>query len=235
MKYEKIIEGKFVERPNRFVAFVEIGGTIEKVHVKNTGRCRELLIEGATVYLEDFHGRMGSRKLRYSLVAVRKKELLINMDSQAPNKAVKEGIEDGKIVLEGLAELVEIKSEKTYGNSRFDLFVKDKHGKEAFIEVKGVTLEFNGIAKFPDAPTERGVKHVEELITANKEGYLTYIVLLVQMEGMELFMPNYETHPEFGEALVKAEKLGTKVLCYGSKVRPDRITVAKRIPCKLES
>ena len=167
MKYEKIIKGKFKDRPNRFIAMVEVDGEAQKSHVKNTGRCKELLVSDATVYLEDFDGRMGTRKMRYSLIGVEKKTkqgiIMINMDSQAPNKVVKEALISGKINLPGMDELVEIKAEYVYGDSRLDFYVKDQSGKEGFIEVKGVTLENNGVASFPDAPTERGIKHLKEL------------------------------------------------------------------------
>ena len=170
MRYEKIIKAVFIERPNRFIAICRVGNEAIKVHVKNTGRCRELLITGAVVYLEDFEGRMGSRKMRYSLIGVEKVTeggiLMINMDSQAPNKAVSEALSDGTIKLPGMEESLSVKAEKTFGHSRFDFYAEDDGGHKAFIEVKGVTLEDSGIASFPDAPTERGVKHVRELIRA---------------------------------------------------------------------
>ena len=224
MKYEKIAEAKFIERENRFVARVELpGGEITRVHVKNTGRCRELLLRGSRVYLEDFDGRMGSRRMRYSLVAVEKTtdqgKILINMDSQAPNKVVGEALADGRIRLPGFEDSTDhlrIKPETRFGDSRFDFYVEhvDAEGemRRAFIEVKGVTLEEGGHARFPDAPTERGVKHINELIRAHEEGYDAYIIFVVQMEGMKDVSPNYETHPQFGEALAKAQKAGVNEL-----------------------
>ena len=283
MKYEKIVQAKFIERENRFVATVELAGSEGRgnnrnkrnncnkcdktvnVHVKNTGRCRELLVPGSTVYLEDFDGRMGNRKMRYSLVAVEKavsrcagvdETLLVNMDSQAPNKVVQEALEDGRIRLPGLNDSDDdrftlIKPETRYGDSRFDFYVEavseageavseageavskageaDGAPKRAFIEVKGVTLEDNGHARFPEAPTERGVKHINELIRARREGYLAYILFMVQMEGMKEVSPNYETHPEFGEALAKAAEAGVEILAYDCKATPDTLTINKQI------
>ena len=252
MRYEKITQAKFIERENRFVAKVELpgkgadsAGEVTKVHVKNTGRCRELLLHGSTVYLEDFEGRMGSRRMRYSLVAVEKEvgdaagsavgkeTILINMDSQAPNKVVQEALADGRIKLPGLTETpgggrTLIKPEAKYGNSRFDFYVESAKSR-AFIEVKGVTLEESGHARFPDAPTERGVKHINELIEASREGYGAYIIFVVQMEGVKDVAPNYATHPEFGEALAKASEAGVNILAYDCRVTPDSLTVKGEI------
>ncbi len=242
MRYEKITEAKFIERENRFVARVELpDGEITRAHVKNTGRCRELLLPGAEVYLEDHADHMGSRKMRYSLVAVRKagaggRMLLINMDSQAPNKVVGEALADGRIRLPGFEDIMGqllIKPETRFGDSRFDFYVEQvdagggKH--KAFIEVKGVTLEENGHARFPDAPTRRGVKHINELIQARREGYGAYIVFLVQMEGMKDVAPNYGTHPLFGETLAKAEQAGVNILAYDCTVKPGSLEVKDRI------
>ena len=166
MEYKNIVKGKFISRPNRFIAEVEINGETVRCHVKNTGRCRELLIPGTDVYMEDFAGRMRSRRLRYSLIAVTKGNTLINMDSQAPNKVIAEALHSGTIQLPEMSELKAIKAEKTYGSSRLDFYVEDICGRKGFIEVKGVTLEEDGIAMFPDAPTERGVRHTEELCKA---------------------------------------------------------------------
>ena len=174
MKYEKIVEGVFVERPNRFIAKVIVNGQEETVHVKNTGRCRELLPEGAKVFLADEEGKM--RKTRYDLVAALKEHRIINMDSQAPNVVVKEALQQGLI----LRVIIRIKPEFTYGDSRFDFFVETEgNPKGAFIEVKGVTLENNNIVSFPDAPSERAVKHIEELIKAKKEGYDAYVLSVI--------------------------------------------------------
>ncbi|MCR5033860.1 MAG: DNA/RNA nuclease SfsA [Clostridia bacterium] len=233
MKYERIVPAKFIERENRFVARVALpDGEVTKVHVKNTGRCRELLLHGHAVYLEDFEGRMGSRRMRYSLVAVEKKvgreTILINMDSQAPNKVVQEALADGRITLPGMTELTLIQAEKQYDSSRFDFYVESGQRK-AFIEVKGVTLEEDGHARFPDAPTERGVKHIRELIKAKQEGYGAYIIFVVQMEGMKDVAPNDETHPAFGEALAEASQAGVHILAYDCRVTPDSLTINEAI------
>lgn len=238
MKYDKIVEAKFIERENRFVARVALPeGEVSRAHVKNTGRCRELLLPGADVYLEDHADRMGNRKMRYSLVAVRKaatggRQILINMDSQAPNKVVGEALTDGRILLPGFEESTDhlrIKPETRFGDSRFDFYVEqvspEGKGRKAFIEVKGVTLEDDGYARFPDAPTERGVKHINELIRAHEEGYDAYIIFVVQMEGIKDVSPNDETQPQFGEALAKARKAGVKILAYDCLVTPDSLKV----------
>lgn len=234
MKYSDIKQGIFKERPNRFVAIVEIDGHLEKVHVKNTGRCKELLTEGATVFLEDFHNRMGTRKMRYSLIAVVKKEngLLINMDSQAPNKVVEEALLNKSLSLPGMDNISYVKRESTYGNSRFDFYVEDDKGKKGYIEVKGVTLEHNGIVRFPDAPTTRGIKHIEELVEAKKAGFEAYILFVVQMEGMKYFEPNYATHQAFGEALCNAEKENVTVLAYDCLVSADSLLLNMPLPVK---
>lgn len=225
MKYEKIVKGKFINRPNRFVAVVEIDGRIENVHVKNTGRCKELLVKNAEVYLEDFIGRMGSRKMRYSLVCVRKNDLIINMDSQAPNKVVKEALETETIKLEGLEKLEEIKGEKVFGNSRLDFYVRDIEGREGYIEVKGVTLEKNGVAMFPDAPTERGIKHIKELCKVYKKGMNAYMIFVIQMKGMKCFKPNDETHKAFGEMLKEAEAIGVKILAVECEAKEESLRI----------
>lgn len=185
MNYKKIVKAKFIERPNRFIAYCEVDGNIEKVHVKNTGRCRELLIPECTVYLEESDNP--NRKTKYSLISVEKGKRIINMDSQVPNKVVYEGLKNNKIKLPGISEEITlIKPEKTYGNSRFDIYL-EAGNKKAFIEVKGVTLEEDNIVKFPDAKTERGVKHINELIEASKDGYYCYILFLIQMDNVLYF------------------------------------------------
>lgn len=239
MKYEKIIQGNFIARPNRFIAEVSLeDGTVTKAHVKNTGRCKELLQPGCTVYLEDFTERMGTRKMAYSLVGVEKplengKTLRVNMDSQAPNKVVAEALKSGTIILPGMEKLTLIRGEKTYGDSRFDFYVEDENGKGGFIEVKGVTLEFDGVVRFPDAPTERGVKHLLELIKAKEEGYHAYAIFVVQMEGMKEFGPNDETHPAFGDALRKAKDCGVTVLAYQCRVTENELEVTIPLPLVL--
>ena len=222
MQYGKIVKARFLERPNRFVAVVDLDGKKILVHVKNTGRCKELLVEGATVYLEDHSGR--GRKLDYDLIAVEKVTergtILINMDSQAPNAAAYEWICSGGI----FGEDAVVRREVAYGNSRFDLYVEQGE-RRAFVEVKGVTLESDGVASFPDAPTERGVKHIGELAEAIKEGYEAYILFVVQMKEIHTFSPNDDTHKAFGDALRSAKAAGVKVLAYDCKVTPEEMKI----------
>lgn len=232
MKYGKICKAEYIERPNRFVAVVRLpeGDTV-RVHVKNTGRCRELLVPGAEVILEDFEGRMGKRKMRYSLIAVYKDDLLINMDSQAPNAAVREMLTEGSPKLPGLDyPLKVIRPETVYGDSRLDFYAEDAEGRRALIEVKGVTLEDKGTVRFPDAPTERGRKHLNELVRAAAEGYAAYAVFIVQMERAEQFEPNRMTDPDFAEALERAGDAGVKILVYTCSVREDEMTVSGSLP-----
>ena len=199
MIYDHIIMGRFLARPNRFIAYVEVEGEEVIAHVKNTGRCKELLIPNATVYLQDWGEEHSGRKTRYDLIAVEKGSLLVNMDSQAPNKVFAEWANQGGFV----AGLTCLKPEAKWGNSRFD-FYWEAGERRGFTEVKGVTLEHDGLVRFPDAPTERGVKHLEELILAKEVGYETAVCFVIQMEGMRMFSPNNETHPAFGTALRKA-------------------------------
>lgn len=220
MNYKNIVEGTFISRPNRFIAHVKIEDKIEICHVKNTGRCKELLIEGATVYLE--HSDNPNRKTAYSLIAVQKEHRLINIDSQSPNKVLHEGLLDKTIILPDFEEITEIKPEKVYQKSRFDFYIENEKRK-AFIEVKGVTLEENGVVKFPDAPTERGLKHVYELIHAIENGYMAYIVFVIQMNHVKYFTPNDETQKEFGEALQYAWRKGVQVLAYECDVEPGAL------------
>ena len=233
MKYNNIISAKFVSRPNRFVANVKIDGKETAVHVKNTGRCRELLLLDSTVYLEDFTNNPRNRKLMYDLIAVEKANLLINMDSQAPNTVVREALKNGIIRLPEMEDLTLIRPETVYCDSRFDFYIEDKNGQRGFIEVKGVTLENDGIASFPDAPTERGVKHINELIKAKNAGYSTYIIFVVQMSGMKYLIPNDTTHKAFGDALRLAHSCGVHVLAYECAVEPDSLDVVGEIPVKL--
>ena len=233
MKYNNIISAKFVSRPNRFVANVKIDGKETAVHVKNTGRCRELLLPDSIVYLEDFTNNPRNRKLMYDLIAVEKGNLLINMDSQAPNTVVREALKNGIIRLPEMEDLTLIRPETVYCDSRFDFYIEDKNGQRGFIEVKGVTLENDGIASFPDAPTERGVKHINELIKAKNAGYSTYIIFVVQMSGMKYLIPNDTTHKAFGDALRLAHSCGVHVLAYECAVEPDSLDVVGEITVKL--
>ncbi|MGN0659950.1 MAG: DNA/RNA nuclease SfsA [Emergencia sp.] len=233
MKYENICEGTFIARPNRFIAEVETGGQKTRAHVKNTGRCRELLIPGAEVYLEDFADRMGSRKLRYSLIGVKKGDIMVNLDSQAPNKVCEEALTSGTLQLPGMGILEEVRREKTYGNSRFDFYIRDKAGQEGWLEVKGVTLEEDGVARFPDAPTERGVKHVQELIKASEEGFRGYVLFVIQMKGIRHFEPNDRTHRAFGDALRQAQRAGVTVLACDCLVTEDTLQIDSSVPVRL--
>ncbi|MDD3141458.1 MAG: DNA/RNA nuclease SfsA, partial [Lachnospiraceae bacterium] len=227
MKYEKIEVGKFIERPNRFIAMIEIKGKIETVHVKNTGRCKELLIPGTTVYVQGVDNP--SRKTQWDLIGVKKGQRIINMDSQVPNKIVKEWIEAGNL----FPEATLIKPETTYGKSRFDLYIEvDK--RKIFIEIKGVTLEENNIVRFPDAPTIRGLKHVEELCAAKEDGYEAYIFFVVQMDDVSYFMPNDIMQKEFGDALRKAQAAGVHIMAYDCNVTSDSIFIQNEVSVVLE-
>ncbi len=226
MRYENIEEARFESRPNRFIAYVRTDGGREKVHVKNTGRCRELLTENAAVYLNKSDNP--GRSTRYDLVAVKKGGRLINMDSQAPNKAVQEWLEKGGL----FSDTAVIRPETTYGGSRFDFYVETS-GDKIFIEVKGVTLEQDDVVLFPDAPSERAVKHVMELAEAVKAGYQAYVIFVVQMENVKYFTPNRKTHPEFAKALILAREAGVKILACDCKVTPDSMEIGQSVPVKL--
>ena len=226
MKYERIETGRFIERPNRFIAYVEISGKKETVHVKNTGRCAELLVPGATVYVQKTDNP--ERKTQWDLIAVEKGERVVNMDSQVPNKVVEEWIRKGNL----FPNATLIKPETKFGNSRFDLYI-ESDGRKIFMEIKGVTLEDDGVVRFPDAPTERGVKHVEELVEAVKMGYEAYVFFVVQMKDVKYLAPNMETHAAFGEALRKANKSGVQVLAYECDVEKDIIEITKEVPVVL--
>jgi sugar fermentation stimulation protein A len=226
MEYTKIVKAIFKERPNRFIAIANIDGKEETVHVKNTGRCRELLVKGATVFLEE--GQNPNRKTKYDLVGVIKNGNLINMDSQAPNKVAIEFLKESNLFSKNAI----IKGEVTYKSSRFDIFVTDGD-RNAFIEVKGVTLENDGIAMFPDAPTERGIKHIRELISARDEGYESYILFVIQMKGIKEFTPNYSTHLEFGNTLKIANENGVKILAYDCIVTENSLKIDMPIAVRL--
>ena len=224
MKYSNIYKGKFLERPNRFIAICEIDGKKEICHVKNTGRYRELLVKGATVYLEKSSNP--NRKTQYDLVSVQKNDKLINMDSQIPNYVVVESI--NKV----FDKVIFVKQEYKYGNSRFDIYIETETEK-IFVEVKGVTLEEDGVVRFPDAPTERGVKHLKELQKAVSEGYRACVVFLVQMQDVKYFEPNSETHPEFANELKNAYENGVEIFVYDSIVTPDEIKLNKSVKIKM--
>ncbi|MBR2358438.1 MAG: DNA/RNA nuclease SfsA [Lentisphaeria bacterium] len=231
MKYHNTVPGKFIVRRNRFVAEVEIAGKTEVVHVKNTGRCKELLIPGVEVYLEK--SLAPARKTRYDLIAVKKLRpgkaaLLINMDSQIPNAAALEWLPKSGLFSPDAV----FKREMTFGNSRFDIFVED-HARKVFIEVKGVTLEHNGVAMFPDAPTLRGVKHLHELADAVKAGYEACILFVIQMQEIHTFAPHDQMHKEFGDALRQAAGAGVKLLAMDCRIEPDSIELRQPVKIRL--
>lgn len=285
MIYSSVKKGTFLERPNRFIARVLIDGAEETVHVKNTGRCRELLMPGATVYAEDFTERLGARKTAWDLIAVEKETesgtMMVNMDSQAPNKVVAEALRSGAIRLPDFPETITlVKGESTFGDSRFDFYVEgterepekteteaeadrpepaEETGageaaetssaekakaassaepskndvRRAYIEVKGVTLEEAGAARFPDAPTERGVKHINELVKVKECGMEAYIIFVIQMKPITYMEPNDRTHKAFGDALREARKRGVHVLAYDCEVEPGALSIGKEIPVRL--
>lgn len=233
MKYEKTVSGIFIDRPNRFIAHVEIEGIVETVHVKNTGRCRELLVQGCTVILEDFRNHPGAenRKTKFDLIAVYKitdghenSPLLINMDSQAPNKVVLEWLQG----LPAEQSYTFIKPEFTFGNSRVDFYMEketDNRVQKFLMEVKGCTLEKNGTGFFPDAPTERGVKHLHELAAAAPNGYNAMLAFVIQIPGVSIVLPNTVTHPAFGEALETAKAAGVQILYLQCDVKEDELVI----------
>lgn len=223
-RYGKTVRGRFVSHPNRFIANVEIDGEIHVCHVKNTGRCRELLVEGCTVILEE--GTNPARKTKYDLIAVYKGGKLINMDSQVPNKCAAEYI---PALFDGVRL---VKPEFKYGASRVDFYIETEK-ERILLEVKGVTLENDGIVKFPDAPTERGVKHLNELKNALDDGFKAAVMFVIQMDGVKLFMPNDETHPQFGQALREAEKSGVKVIACQCAVTEDTIEITSPVKIQL--
>lgn len=231
MKYNKVIKGIFIERSNRFIAKVLINGKEETVHVKNTGRCRELLVPYCVVYLACSDNP--NRKTAYDLIAAEKNReslppLLINLDSQIPNDTAEEWLRNCSLFSENAI----IRREVKYGNSRFDFYIED-NGEKTFLEVKGVTQENQGIAMFPDAPTQRGVKHIEELITCTEDGYNACILFVIQMKEIKELRPNDFTHKAFGDTLRKAHKKGVKIIAMDCIVTPDSMVIDKEIPVVL--
>ena len=225
MNYSNMTPGRFLRRPNRFIAHVEIAGEEQVVHVKNTGRCRELLQPGAEVWCEKSSNP--NRKTQYDLITVRKGDRLINMDSQAPNIAAGEWLRSG-----GLGKIENLKAESFHGDSRFDFsFTKD--GKQCFLEVKGVTLENDGVCAFPDAPTERGVKHLRGLTKLAKEGYGAFVLFVIQMPDVKYLHPNDVTDPAFGAALREAAENGVTVLAMDCAVTEDRMELRLPVLVKL--
>ncbi len=228
MIYPEICSAEFVSRPNRFIAQVILDGETVTCHVKNTGRCKELLVPGAEVVLAVSPNR--NRKTRYDLVSVRKGDRLVNIDSQAPNKVFREWVDAGRF-LQGV-EVTFVKPEYSFNESRLDFYL-EADDQKVLVEVKGVTLEENGRVLFPDAPTERGVRHIHELVDALGKGYEAYIVFVIQMKNVAYFTPNYKTHFEFGEALQAAAEQGVKVLAFDCSVTPDSITPGELVEVRL--
>ncbi|MBQ9135986.1 MAG: A/G-specific adenine glycosylase [Lachnospiraceae bacterium] len=226
MKYHNIKEGVFLKRPNRFIAYAEIDGKQETVHVKNTGRCGELLTDRAVVYLEKSNNP--NRSTAYDLVAVEKNGRIINMDSQAPNRAVGEWLKKGGL----FTDLLLVRPETKFGNSRFDFYVETSD-KKIFIEVKGVTLEQDNVVLFPDAPSERALKHVAELMAAKEKGYEVYVLFVVQMDGVKYFTPNRITQPEFADVLIQAKEAGVNILAYDCVVTPDSMEIQNPVEVRL--
>lgn len=225
MKYGHMVAGRFLARPNRFIAHVEIDGQVEVCHVKNTGRCKELLPMGAEVWCEQ--AANPNRKTKYDLITVKKGDRLINMDSQAPNVAAGEWLAAG-----GLGQVEAIRPETFHGDSRYDFsFVKD--GTTCFLEVKGVTLENDGICAFPDAPTDRGAKHLRGLTQAVKDGFGAYVLFVIQMTDVKYLHPNDQTDPEFGKALREAAAAGVQVLAVDCQVTEDTMVIGNAVEVRL--
>ena len=220
-----MVSGVFRSRPNRFIAHVEIGGEMQVVHVKNTGRCRELLVPGCRVWCQ--RADNPARKTQYDLIAVEKGTRLINMDSQAPNRAAGEWLASG-----GLGEIDNLRPETTHGDSRFD-FSFTRAGNPCFLEVKGVTLEADGVCAFPDAPTQRGAKHLRDLAEAARQGYGAYVLFVIQMEDVKYLHPNDRTDPAFGTALREAAQHGVQVLAVQCRVTPESMEITEFVPVEL--
>ncbi len=229
MQYSPILEGKFIERPNRFIAKVEAEGEVITAHVPNTGRCKELFTPGCRVILAK--SQNSARKTAASLIAVYKGNRLINIDSQVPHKIAVEALAAG--ALPGFTAPSLVKREKIYLDSRLDIYYEYTPQKKGFIEVKGVTLERDNFVLFPDAPTQRGAKHIHHLIKAKEEGYESCIYFIIQMNEADYFTPNRETDPAFAEALAEAAEAGVEILAATCHVAPNEITVAHAIPVKL--
>lgn len=226
MQYQNIKKGQFLARPNRFIAHILLDGKEEICHVKNTGRCRELLVPNREVYVTACHSP--ARKTKYDLVCVRKGDSLINIDSMAPNVAFGEWVTNSHF----FGDISVLKPEYTYGNSRFDFYI-EASGQKCLVEIKGVTLEADGIVRFPDAPTERGTKHLRELIKCKNAGFDAHVFFIAQMENVSYFTPNGETDPVFAATLSEAAKSGVGVHCLSCRVTPDTMTVQDFVPVKI--
>lgn len=258
MQYQDVIPAIFIERPNRFIAHVETEEGLLTVHVKNTGRCRELLTPGAKVYIA--RSRNPARRTAGDLVAVWKGDRLINMDSQAPNRVVAEALHAGLLLPGMTAPAILIRPETTWGDSRLDFYFRYPNSptlpspetpvlcrqggallpplqpgmREGFLEVKGVTLEEGGAVYFPDAPTQRGVRHVEELIKLKAAGYDAWLLFVIQMKGAAYFAPNDRTHPDFGEALRRAQEAGVRLCAYDCLVKPGALSLLSAVEIRLD-
>ncbi len=226
MRYEHIVTGTFISRPNRFIAMVDVSGTVERCHVKNTGRCRELLVPGAEVYLSVSDNP--SRSTAYDLVAVMKGDRLVNMDSQIPNDTAAEGL----VHIPFFSDVTSIRREFTYGDSRIDIMAESP-GHKYLVEVKGVTLEDNGVVRFPDAPTERGVKHVRELMRSIDDGYVPCLLFVIQMDDVLYFEPNRATDPAFADALKEAKEAGVNIFAYTCSVNPDSMVLKDPVEVRI--
>lgn len=226
MLYTNIKKAKFIDRPNRFIANIELNETKVPCHVKNTGRCKELLIPGATVYVQE--SGLAVRKTKFDLITVKKGDKLVNIDSQVPNKVVLEWINQGKF----LPDITKIHAEHKFSNSRLDFYI-EYVDKKALVEVKGVTLEENGVAMFPDAPTVRGVKHIKELIDYKNSGFEAFIIFLIQMKDVKYFTPNAKTHKAFADWLKEAQRQGVQIIAIDSFVTKDSITAGDRVEVRL--
>ena len=226
MRYDRVTQGVFLSRPNRFIAMVDLDGVETRCHVKNTGRCKELLVKGSTVFLSVSDNP--SRSTAYDLVAVIKGDRLINMDSQIPNAVAEECLTR----IPRFSDVTFIKREYTYGDSRIDIYAEDRNNRY-LIEVKGVTLEGDGVVRFPDAPTERGVKHIRELIRSIDDGYTPCLLFVIQMEDVRYFEPNRATDPVFSEALAEAKRAGVYIIAYTCKVTPDSMTLDSPVEVRI--
>jgi len=226
MKYDNIKEARFISRPNRFIANIEINGEQQVCHVKNTGRCKELLIPNAEIYVQEFDN--SNRKTKYDLISVYKGSRLVNIDSQVPNKVFMEWLKAGNM----FDSISVVKAESLYKNSRFDFYI-EADGKKIFAEVKGVTLEEEGVALFPDAPTERGVKHINELCECLMEGYEAFLIFIIQMKDVKYFAPNKKMHKEFAEALEKAQRKGVKIIGLDCEVSKNSINAKDYVEIRI--
>ncbi len=226
MEYKKILKASFIERPNRFIANILLNGEKQVCHVKNTGRCKELLVPDAEIYIEESDNP--NRKTRFDLITVKKGNRLVNMDSQAPNKVAAQWLEQNR----PFGQITYLKAEYKYKSSRFDFYFETENQK-AFAEVKGVTLENNNVVSFPDAPSQRAVKHLNELMSALDEGYKCYVIFVVQMKDVAYFEPNYENHPEFAETLKLAREKGVEVVAFDCRITPSSITPGDLVEVKI--